>query len=335
MGLRGPVRECNEETDYSGASGERSSAMRSRVRNDFEFDPEGLLVRRTVQNPDGSEWEARFSYDPSGLPLKTISGMKGSALKETANEYDGFGRIQRTTSSAKSLEAATYIHDERGRKKKVQVSRREDYRPNLSFGGSPFEANDHAPNLPNGGTAATLYNEQDRPYEIEVRDEHGELVKRVTRTYDEKGNIEEETVILPDPTAILPAHLRERVLDQPGASLEDLRDQLSKIMAGQSGPYSVRYEYDVDGRVIKVHRRIFDREETVETSYNDRGDESREVTCGKVGNDVHEETSYCETVYSYRYDSYGNWTEKTLSHRLSPGDTFKVNSITMRTLTYC
>lgn len=334
-GLRGTIKICEEEDCYPAATGTVGAAFNETVRfTRFEFDSEGRLVSRTFRNADGAEWETHYSYSPAGLLLKTTSGMKGGIFSEVVNEYDASDRIQKTVSSAKSLEAAAYSYDDRLRKKKTQVSRPEDYRSNLAFGGSPFAANDHAPNLPGGGTATTFYDEQDRPCEIEVRDETGELVTRVARTYDEKGNIAEEIESLPDPVVLLPRQSRERMLQESGASVQDLREQLTKLMAGHSGPHSVKYVYDAQGRLVKTRRRIFNREETIETSYNDHGDATSEVTQGTRPGDAHDESLYSEAVYSYQYDSHGNWTERTVSYRHKPDDPFKLTTRTLRSLTY-
>jgi len=336
FGLCGSVRAFEEYTILppASAAAESAGSNAAQPKTSCEFDSNGRLTVRTYRNPDGSEGGVRFLYNPSGLLLRTISGMRGQAPTESVNEYDDRGRIERTTSSAPSLHTATHSYDEHGRKKKIQTSGPEDYRPNLSFSGA-FAAYDHAPNLPGGGTTTTFYDEEDKPYEIEVRDDLGELVERVTRTYGENGNVAEEAVILPDPIAILPRQTRERILDQAGASVNDLRDQLSKLIPSQPGLWSVKYERDVHGRVIKTRRRIFNREETIETSYNDHGGVSREITRGTANGDAPDRgPQFCEAIHAYQYDANGNWTEQIVSYRNDPGKPFKVSSRTTRTLTY-
>jgi hypothetical protein len=97
----------------------------------------------------------------------------------------------------------------------------------------------------------------------------------------------------------------------------------------------MKYEYDAQGHVTKTHRRIFNQEDTVATSYNDHGDPSREVTFLEKTVEPHPaESGYSETVYTYQYDSNGNWTEKVVSSRLKPDAPFKVTSRTVRTISY-
>ena len=78
-----------------------------------------------------------------------------------------------------------FTFDQSGRKARVRISHPEDYRPNVSAGGSPFSLADRIPNLPEGGTATTYYDEFDRPVEAEVRDARGGFVMRALRLYDE------------------------------------------------------------------------------------------------------------------------------------------------------
>jgi hypothetical protein len=333
-GLRGPVTKCIEEWMHPEPRNEDSGSSTPTMRHEAEFDSEGHLTRQTVHNPDGSVFEMRNTFSQTGLLLKTTRQMNGGALAETINEYDDSGRIRRACSSTRSRDIASYSYDEHGRMKKVQTSQAEDYQPNLSHSGN-FISHDRAPNLPCGGSATTVYDEQQRPTEIEVRDELGELVRRVTRIYDEKGDILEEAEFLPDPVAIIPKQSRERILNNAGASAEDFRDQLSKLLAGRSGLWSVRYERDPQGRAIRTRRRAFNREETIETSYNDHGDLSREITRGAASGDSPDlGPLYSEAIHTYQYDANGNWTEEIVSHRSSPNEPFKIISRIARTLTY-
>src|SRR5581483_9220268 len=77
-----------------------------------------------------------------------------------------------------------FSFDETGRKTKTHVARPEDYVPSRSAGGSPFSIADRKPNLPDGGTATTYYDEGDRPAEVLVRNSQSELVCRAKRLYD-------------------------------------------------------------------------------------------------------------------------------------------------------
>jgi YD repeat-containing protein len=336
-GLRGLVKSCIVESTYpkSGAA-EREAKYWQKT----EYDLEGRTVETRGHNSNGSEWVNRRTYDASGRPLKFSSGMEDGPTAETLYSYDDQGRLLRITNSGSSDNPVTFHYDEHGRKTKVQTSRPADYRPGGAVAGSPFESADMAPNLPGGGTATTIYDEQDRPVELQIRDSQGGVVSRATRTYNEQGRVVEEKVILDTPETIIPAELRTKILEQSGASLEELRQHLTNLMGGQSGPSSLRYSYDAQGRITQTRRRIFNEEQSVETTYNEHGDVSVEVTRAKKIGGIEEGTPaagpprYSETHYSYEYDAHDNWTRQTVFYRSSPDGAFESSTETRRTLSY-
>ena len=87
-----------------------------------------------------------------------------------------------------------------------------------------------------------------------------------------------------------------------------------------------------------LRRRIFNREEEIETTYNEQGDKASEITrtisAGGSGDEPPGPPEYSEARYSYQYDDYGNWTEQAVSYRSSPDGTFQSSFETRRTLTY-
>ena len=302
------------------------------------FDGHRTVVR--IRNFDGSEWVTRYTYDASGRLLKTTSGKEGEPATEIIYSYDGQGKLLKMTDSRKPDNAVIFHYDEHGRKTKLQVSYPADYRPNVAVGGSPFQAADAPPNLPGGGSAMTIYDEHDRPIEVQVRDAQGEVVSRAVRTYDAHGRVAEEKQILDNPETIIPAEVRAKILAQSGASLKELRDRLTDLMGGQSGPYSTTFSYDPQGRVTQTHRRIFNHEEEIETTYNEHGDKATEITRGTQivvkGPEQHSSgpPPYSEVRYSYQYDSHGNWTGEIASYRTGPSGTFESSTARRRTLTY-
>jgi hypothetical protein len=107
-------------------------------------------------------------------------------------------------------------------------------------------------------------------------------VNRAERTYDSQGRILEEKQILDHPEAMIPPEKRAKIVEQSGLSYDQLREELrtkfTELMAGHSGTYTVSFSYDDKGRPAVMRRRIFDREEEIETTYNDHGDVSSEIT---------------------------------------------------------
>ena len=341
-GLRGPVRTCLEETIFPGlTTGDGTQIPERKSWYTTEYDVDGRVKVVRNRNSDGSEWTTRYTYDASGHLLKTAKGKEGESSQETNYSYDGHGRQLDITASRTPDNPITFRYDERGRKTKVQVSRSADYRPNTSVAGSPFEVADMPPNLPGGGSATTIYDEDDRPAEVQVRDAQGKLVSRAVRIYDPQGRVGEEKQILDNPETMIPSDAFEKILEESGASREELRGQLTKLMGGLAGPFSVVYNYDAQGRVNQMRRQIFNHEDVIETTYNEHGDKATEITRGTqiVGEEDKSTPStgpppYSEVHFSYRYDGHDNWTEEDVSYRSSPGGALESSTGRRRTLTY-
>jgi YD repeat-containing protein len=273
-----------------------------------------------------------YTYNACGQLLKTVWDNESDPPSETAYVYDDQQRLQSITHSENPDNPVTFRYDEHGRKTKVQVSRAEDYHPNVGTqADAPFWSADLPPNRQGGGRAVTVYDEHDRPTEVQVRDSHGELVSRAVRTYDAQGRIAEENEIHDDLLTIFPVDLRSRILETPGASLEEVREQLKKFMSGQAGPSSVAFNYDSQGRMIQKTRRVFNSVDRIEITYNEQGDKTLEITRTTKED---KPDQYSETHISYRYDSHGNWTEKLDSYCSIPGGTLIRSRESQRSLTY-
>jgi YD repeat-containing protein len=345
-GLRGPVKSCIQENSYAGMTdAEGKTYPDVHLEYTTEYDRDGRILARRSSNSDGSEWVTRYSYDPSGRLLKTRSGVEGQAGRETNYSYDQQGRLQNISDGNRPDSPITFRYDDLGRKSKIQISRPADYQPGTAVEGSPFEVADRAPNLPGGGSATTIYDDHDRATEVQIVDSSGELVNRAIRTYDAQGNVLEEKQILENPETMFPAEIRAKILEESGLSpdqlQQELRTQLTKLMAGHSGPYSVSYRYDTHGRVHHTNRRIFNHEDEIETTYNEHGDTESEITRSpRSGAESDPATpassapSYSEVRYSYQYDQHGNWTEKAVSYRSSSDAAFPSSTVIKRSLIY-
>ena len=72
------------------------------------------------------------------------------------------------------------------------------------------------------------------------------------------------------------------MLEQSGLSADQLRQelraQLTKLMAGQPGPYSISHAYDTKGRVKPHDSPSFDHEDKIDTTYNEQEDTESEIT---------------------------------------------------------
>jgi YD repeat-containing protein len=345
-GLRGPVKSCTEENAFPGATDAEGKTY-PEVRSEYttEYDTDGRILATRSGNSDGSQWVTSYSYDASGRLLKTASGMEGSTLTETTYSYDQQGRLRNISDAERPDSPATFSYDDHGRKSEIQIFRPADYRPNTLAAGSPFEAIRALPNLPGGGSATTIYDEQDRATEIQVRDADGELVHRAVRTYDAQGHIAEEKQIWDSPEAMFPLEIHAKMLEESGLSADQLRQELrtglTKLMGGQPGPFAVSYRYDTHGRVNHTNRRIFNEGQEIETAYNEHGDLASEITrsTGLTGETDPAAAgpklpSYEEVRYSSQYDQRDNWIEKSISSRSSPDAAFESSTAMKRTVTY-
>lgn len=344
-GLRGPVKSCTVESVYPPFTDTEGKQYPERkMRDETEYDVDGRVIARRTRNSDAPGWETRYTYDTSGHLLKQASSQKGEPLSEMTYSYDEQGRLLKISDSRRPDAPIIYRYDEHGRKLQVAVSRPEDYRPNVAVAGSPFQLAATAANLPGGGTATTIYDERDRPVEVQVRNNKGEVVMRAVRVYDAQGHVIEEKQILDKPETMLPEEIQARMLEESGLSreqlLEEIRAHLADQMGGQSGPYSESHTYDAHGRMKETRRRMFNQEDMIEISYNERGDKAAEITRGKIfptaddPNPGPAMAPYSEVHYAYVYDGHGNWTEQTVSYRSSPDGKLNSTNVVKRTLTY-
>jgi YD repeat-containing protein len=340
-GLRGPARQWVVETSHAAATAADGTQIpESRSRHTTDYSEEGSSTAIHIRNPDGSEWMTHYTYDTSGRLLKVTYGNGGEPNVDEIYSYDNQGRLLNITDSRRPNNPVTFRYDENGRKMKLEISRAEDYRPNVAEAGNPFQVADRAPNLFGGGSATTVYDERDRPIEVHVRDADGELVKRAVRIYDAEGRVAEERQILDNPETLIPAEMRSEILKASGASREELHAQIRKLMGGQPGPFSISWSYDAEGRISQTRRRIFNQEHLIVTTYNEHGDKATEITRRKqVGNEEEQNhppggLPYLEVRYSYEYDDHGNWTKETASSRFDPGGTFESSAPQVRSLLY-
>ena len=102
------------------------------------------------------------------------------------------------------------------------------------------------------------------------------------------------------------------------------------------------YIFDAEGRVAEKHVRFGAYPEMItKITYNDHGDKMEEHTTmfGDMNDAMSEEESESSSQesysrYSYQYDSFGNWTEQTISYGSGTNDLFKISAVRHQTITY-
>jgi hypothetical protein len=275
--LRGSVKSCKYETKHPALPGVRAEL---RSESATEFNREGRVTSARILQSDDSSWITRYEYSPSGQPLKAVSGVDRKTEKTLSYIYDDQGRLQKIVpdkpGESPISQPISFHYDQYGRKTSTVSSSPADYRPNMASALGPFEALDLPPNLPGGGTATIIYDEQDRPTEVEQRDAKGELVMHATRTYDSQGRVMAEKQFHDSFVAMFAPEAQEKILQESGLSPEQLatvvQADLSKLMGGHTEAYTISYAYDVHGRVSHTSRRIFNQQDEIDTTYNEHGD---------------------------------------------------------------
>ena len=153
---------------------------------------------------------------------------------------------------------------------------------------------------------------------------------------------------------MLPAEEQAK-LDDKG--MEALNKGAKAMFSGLRGSGS-SYSYDAHGRIVESRQRNFAFEKITMILYNAQGGKSEErtaitdnracpgdasVSIDENGSVVFEQSQAGESssagfpsedsklLYSYQYDSYGNWVEQTINHGSRADEPLSVNR---RKLTY-
>ncbi len=348
-GLHGPVRSVVEEQTYpawTDADGKLSPEFKSWSKT--EYDRDGRIAETRFHGSsrdhsfDGTEMVTRYTYGATGQLLrKTIQNNKGDALGEIIYHYDDQGRLQNITNSTDFNNPIAFRYDADGMKTKLAISK-----PiNLPEGTTAvsqsiqhlFDDEGSMVSRLDNGSTITLYDERDRPIEVQLYDANGALMSRAVRVYDEQGRVIEEKMMMDDPLALIPAKQQKSMLDE-GLTAQQIRDQIAQFLGG-SEMWSEKYSYDAQGRKITTTRNTFNHiNESVTTSYNEHGDPVKEVsqsTTRGSENPAVDEAQSSATIYAYEYDTNGNWTVKKRSSRALQDAIFKDPGYeTRRTIEY-
>ena len=129
---------------------------------------------------------------------------------------------------------------------------------------------------------------------------------------------------------------------EPGAA-EEMAAQLTKLLGEQRNFTRMTYTYDADGRLIEQNHYIgYSMEGTTKITYNDHSDklEERQFTTGDPNPPRDSQSGEPQSAappsqesqvrYSYKYDTFGNWTEQAISSSTSPNDA----TVSRRTIIY-
>lgn len=343
-GLRGPIRQCFEQTTYLADE----NVPEHSLTNTSVYSPGGWLLQSRMEYSSGPAYVTTHTYDAAGHLLRKSAGSEdpsGAGKLDTTYNYDDKGQLRSASSGAGSLDLS-YDRDGNGRKRRVEHLPVFPNAPNTGIGAMPWENSDVLFPPPSGGTVTTLYDERDRPVQGQISDANGRLMLRIVRTYDTQGRIQGDKLIPEDMQGAVPEELVGQMNDAQ-------KKAIAKFMGNAFASGESLYKYDSQGRVVEKHRTggVMGNELT-KTTYNDHGDVSDEVSVStptpdfraEFGIDEHgnmvptthpeaEDPSQNEIRYTYEYDAQGNWTKKTMSTRSRQGE-FKISTVINRTLSY-
>jgi len=226
--LRGPVRSVIEERNSPGwtdADGGAYPEFKSWSKT--EYDREGRTAATYFRGSSG-EWVTRYSYGNAGQLLRTtIQNEAGKQERETVYQYDDRGRLRSITDSTDPNNPIVFRYDPDGKRSKIAIAQPIEYPQGLgavsrSMEASFEDAGNEAP-LFEGGSAVTLYDEHDRPTEIQARNANGEIMSRTLRVYDAQGRVVEERQTMDDPLKMIPSAEQKKMLASGDVSAQELR----------------------------------------------------------------------------------------------------------------
>ena len=347
-GLRGPVRMSVVSHNF----GETGTTT--------EYGQDGRLLSIRIKNADGSEGITTYTYDAEGRLARATYGRLDEPRNETVYTYDDAGRMLGITDSENGFRTG-FHYDSEGRKTETQtIPPRPGESREVAVGvGALFESAEGGYGLNDGGTVTRRYDDRDLPIESQILDAEGNLVTRITRSYDSRGRLTAERMIPQNWEIGFAKQMLAKAPEEYRTEevLKQVREQLKTTLKAFNQNTEKSYTYDAQNRITGTHLQSSLWSQDTTTEYNDQGDiiEQRETSTHSVrgepdfrvsfhqdeaGSIVHDkpqsdwpaqpepQLSSFRVRYTYEYDSQGNWTEQTTI--LPDGPT----STTRRKLTY-
>ncbi len=324
-GLRGPVKTCVEESGKSVATTEYSiDGQFLSARHEFD----GQL---SYSSSDSVYTEV---HDSEGRLAKSISGKQGEPTRETLYSYDDTGRLAVITNNENSDRTELHYQAD-GNKTSIHTfdPKTIEQRRHAAVSSSVRDAAQMGFGVSMGGNVTTIYNSDDQPAEIEIHTVDGQVVSRFVRTYDAEGRLIEEKPLEQNMALLFLDMMPPE--EQALLSPQQMQAWNKGLNAFSKAPARTTVAYDSQGRIKETMERNGFFEQTTAIFYNEQGDKAREritfknnsavpsgvpYTFDEDGNLIpraapeHPETPFpfkdSDVRYAYRYDSYGNWTER-------------------------
>ena len=334
-GLRGPVEQYTAETITPAGA----TYPEMRCIGTTKYDRSGRLLHISSTDAKGSKSTTSYTYDPQGRILKTTWSQPSGQAKETYYIYDRKGRLIGITGNDE--QSSVFQYDDQGRKTRIVRSESSGPGDRIAVATDDGSDNFFMP-PPVGGHMKTWFNERNQATESQVYDAYGQLTGRLVRRFDAKGRLVESSVI-ENLESLLPLEARP----EPGV-LGELKKKLMQFRSLQ-WPSRSSFIYDEEGRVTETHFSTGAYPEVItKMTYNDHGDVDAHTTTvddlnptktaegGEISSAATASLSSHETEvrFSYQYDSFGNWTERTISARSRMNGPFEISAVHHRRIAY-
>ncbi len=196
----------------------------------------------------------------------------------------------------------------------------------------------------NGATTmTTMYDESDRPVEVQFRDASDQLLQRIIMTRDNAGRVASEEMRMNGPTAF--PGLAEKLESAPFKDRARIGALVGELMGSRDGFSKTTYAYDEKGRILERCTSMLSLGgERTTFRYDEHGNpiettteqDSLERSFGEYGEmrTVDRDSHTQQFRFQYQYDAQGNWTERVVLDRLEANGEFQPSHIEHREITY-
>lgn len=334
--LHRAVKQCVEENTYPVVDGyPQQSSIITRV-----FSPEGKLLEERAAQANGPGYGTRYAYDQTGRLLQIANDNSPDSPVNV--QYDDRNRIV----SVGRAQGIKYEYNGDHLARRIEHFAEFSVGPHAAIASMPWEDGDVAFPPPSGGTITTTYIDKGKISGAEIRDANGALLRRLTRHYDEKGQIAGDELTSEEVDIPLSGELGQNFNDAQ-------RKAVLGFMNRAFGTAKSAYRYDAQGQLIEKHIVDIMGDRRITLQYNEHydvtseiqvftsnADTGRDFGLDEAGNmipqgpprEVKPERS--ETRYDYEYDGTGNWTKKTISYCYGDSTDFSPSTMVKRAITY-
>lgn len=338
--LRGPVKTARVETfEFKEEDGQRVEKFW--YAQSWAFDPAGNVTEVVHHNADGSSFRTSHFYDHAGLLTEVAQhDASGAVVSRTFHDYDEGRKVRERIVAADGAQSVnkiyTYADDGSFTEEQIFDESVSEAGTSVAFGIEGAEGTSH---IVNGARSIkVLRDAASRPREALFYGAGDVLLNRLVYTYDDRGNLIEETQHVGDVSPFGACAADARPANDPDgessprAPTEEELAEIAKMFAPGAPLIRQVYKYDEQGRRIEAammfQGEVADKRAFV---YDEEGRKIEEVYYDENG------ALQSKAIFDREYDAYGNWIKETVSSASSWDAEFGLSTpstINRRTITY-